>query len=161
MYVRLLVSCARSIRVVEIKTVATHSDGLTSSSRLQLLRDRVVLVVGWLAAQALRLPCWWDVWLAERPLSVTSRVPIRDEVFPPAQALSLAHILPAEEARRAVVSAGLVRGRASVPAAELRRTLAEHLSLDQMRAIVAAWLGQLSRRRAMINKARQNETASM
>lgn len=147
----LVLSSRDSLCVVEIKSDRDTLRRFAEQVRVySSFADRVVLVVGWShAAEALRAtPCWWDVWLAERPPNEgTVFVPLRDGANnPSAQPMSLARMLPVEAMRHLAMAAGR-RGGASTRSHDLRRFLADRLTLSELRVAVADRLSQLSRRR--------------
>ena len=143
-----LISNPHSLEVIEIKSDLDTLRRFDEQARVySSFADRVVVVVGWtLAARVLRAaPNWWDVWLAERrDVDEIAIIPIRDgRVNPGREAGSLARMLPVAEARRAVASSGLSHRVTTMRADDARRTLAERLTLEELRAVVAEWLAHL------------------
>lgn len=147
-----VLSSPDAIFVVEIKSDRDTLRRFEEQVRVySSFADRVVLVVGWsVAAEALHAaPSWWDVWLAERPpTGQTLLIPLRDGASNPgARALSLARMLPVEEARNVAVAAGLLECATTTRSHDLRRLLAERLTLSELRVAVGKWLTHLSTRR--------------
>jgi hypothetical protein len=144
-----IISSPGSIRVIEIKSDRDSFRRFEEQARVySSFANRVTLVVGWaLAVEALReAPWWWDVWLAERhPAGKTVIIPLRDgDENPEPLAGSLARMLPVDEVRRA---AGLVDPEqrvAGMNSGDLRKLLAERMSISQLRVLVAEWLKQLA-----------------
>jgi hypothetical protein len=151
-YVRADYVCLSSnaLSVIEIKSDRDTLRRFDEQVRIySAVADRVTLVVGWsLAAHALRAaPSWWDIVLAEREPTFDVRlVPLRDGAQNPGvTAEALVAMLPIDDVRRLACAADDSLGRLRSQA--LRQAVADHLSRDDLRAAVRAWLARLSRQR--------------
>jgi hypothetical protein len=146
-----LVATPGALSIIEIKSDTDTLRRLGEQVRVYTaFADRVTLVVGWtLAAAALRsIPWWWEVWLAERPPTSNVRLILVREGTrnPDVNPLGLASMLPFDEARKIAVDAGLSVGGAR--SRQLRQSLADKLTVADLRTAVIEWLNRLSVQRA-------------